>query len=602
MNGETNTFLEDATRTWASFLGHIAISAGIIVFSIVTAILVGSAKSPEEAKTVEEVLPTVKTEIAQRETGGITFQIDGVVVPFREVVVASEVSGNIALLASSCRTGRYVQKGEILAEIDRRDYQHALEEARQKFIQADREIEEWKVSVQNNLERLQIAREQFSTQKQESERCQKLHQQGAVSQTELETAMLNLLTKKESVVTLLNENKTLHSQKERLDANREAMRIAVEKAELNLTRCTIKSPLTGLVVGLDVEQDKFIQRGETLVTIHDTSRLEVQCSLYMKQVEWLWSENQQEKLARVQRQGTHAALLNASETPARGTSHTLEVDSALSQANSVITEADSALSNRPETNEKPEANENGMENEIKADSGSETGTAALPPSNPAPELNAAQKTETLRQFYQFDDTPVKLQYVLDGTIYQWQGTLTYLDGPGLDSRTRMMPCRVVVENPLNVKAFTEEGTPLKHSVSPTLMPGMFVTIEIHANPARPLLNLSEMAVLPGGTVWKVRKDENGRNVLVRASKIATAHFDTKSGRILVYRKRGVLEDGDQVIVSPLASPVEGTFVHVMNQETPSETAAEKAETETDPKIKANPETRSSAPAEKEETP
>ena len=74
-----------------------------------------------------------------------------------------------------------------------------------------------------------------------------------------------------------------------------------------------------------------------------------------------------------------------------------------------------------------------------------------------------------------------------------------------------------------------------------------------------------MAVLPGGTVWKAGKNEAGEDVLVRASKIMTAHFDTKSGRILVYAKRGVLEPGDEVIVSPLASPVEGTRIHVQKK-------------------------------------
>ena len=282
--------------------------------------------------------------------------------------------------------------------------------------------------------------------------------------------------------------------------------MAVEKAELNLRRCTISSPLTGLVVTLNVEQDKFVQRGETLVSIHDTSRLEVQCSLYMKQVEWLWSEKP------------------GAETP--------EVPA--------VTE-DNLQTVKTETQIAAEA-----------------------------EAQAKAESAALRQYYQFDDTPVKLTYNLDGVIYQWGGTLTYLDGPGLDSRTRMMPCRVLVEDPLKVESFNDAGVPVKTSISPTLMPGMFVTIEIHANPARTLLNLAETAVLPGGTVWKVVKNEDGKDVLARASKITTAHYESKTGRIIVYRRRGALEEGDQVVISPLASPVEGTFVHVLNSETESE--------------------------------
>jgi len=504
-----NPFLKNAFHSWFTFGGHVLLSVVILGAAVLVAVAIGTGKSPRRSKNIEEIIPTVKTEIVKRETGGITFQVDGVVIPFREVSIASEVSGNIKFLAPHCRTGRYVQKGEILAQIDSQDYEHALAEARQALIQAERAIEEWKVSVQNIAERVEVAVAQYDTQKNELERCKKLNEKGAVSQTEMESAELNLLNKKETLVTLQNEQRTLAAQEERLKSSRESAHVAVEKAELNLRRCTITSPLTGLVVTLNVEQDKFVQRGETLVSIHDTSRLEVQCSLYMKQVEWLWSENP------------------AAEIPEKPT-----VTDGLQSA-------------------KTEA-------QIAAEA----------------EAQAQAENAALRQYYQFDDTPVKLTYNLDGVTYQWGGTLTYLDGPGLDSRTRMMPCRVVVEDPLKVESFNDAGVPAKTAISPTLMPGMFVTIEIHANPARTLLNLAETAVLPGGTVWKVVKNAEGKDVLARAPKITTAHYESKTGRIIVYRRRGVLEEGDQVITSPLASPVEGTFVKVMNGETKSEKATE----------------------------
>ncbi len=508
---DENVFLKQATKSWGILGIHILISIIILSIAVATTIFIGFGTSPRVSRDLPEIIPTVETETACLETNGVTFQIDGVVIPFRKVAVAFEVSGNITFLAENCRIGRYVQKGDVLAKVDQRDYQYALEEARQSLIKAEREIEEWKIAVANNQESLKIAQEQFSTQKQETERCRTLYQKGAVSQTEMETAMLNLLARKETVVTLANESKTLESQKERLEASKELAKVEVRKAELDLERCTICAPLTGLVVGLDAEQDKFVQRGESIVTIHDTSRLEVQCSLYMKQVEWLWSENRKEKNAQNTAAGQKPKLTRTAE-----------------------------LESEPEKKRK------------------EVLTSEV--------SDEKSNGEELRRFYQFDDTPVVLRYELNGVVYQWGGTLTYLDGPGLDSRTRMMPCRVVVENPLKVEAFTAEGQKLQNSVSPTLMPGMFVTVEVHANPAYRMLNLSEMALLPGGTVWKVVKNDENRDVLTRASKIMTAHFNTKTGRVIVYAKQGSLEPGDRVIVSPLASPVEGAYVNVRKTE------------------------------------
>lgn len=537
---EENVFLKQATRSWRILGIHILISTAILLGAVAVTIFIGFGKSPRSGLELPTLIPTVETEVARRETSGVTFQVDGVVIPFRKVVVAFEVSGNITFLAENCRIGRYVQKGDVLARVDQRDYQYALEEARQSLIKAEREIEEWKIAVVNNQESLKIAQEQFRTQNQETERCRKLYQKGAVSQTEMETAMLNLLSRKETVVTLTNESNTLEGQKERLEASRELARVEVKKAELDLERCTIHAPITGLVVGLDAEQDKFVQRGESLATIHDTSRLEVQCSLYMKQVEWLWSEDRQEMEA----QNTGAKPIFTQESSAM---------QELATAQNVGVAQNAGVAQNVEL-----AQDVGMDSEQKK------GEKKIFRPEGAGETS---RLEELRRFYQFDDTPVVLRYELNGAVYQWRGTLTYLDGPGLDSRTRMMPCRVVVENPLQVEAFTEDGQQLQNSVSPTLMPGMFVTVEIHANPAYQMLNLSEMALLPGGTVWKVVKNDENKDVLARASKIMTAHFNTKTGRVIVYAKQGVLEPGDRVIVSPLASPVEGAYVNVKKTET-----------------------------------
>lgn len=527
---------------WWKFILRVCVSVGILSFSVITAFLVSAGKSPEVVQSIEDVIPTVKTEVVTVEKNGVSFEVDGVVVPFREVVIASEVSGNIHFLAQECRVGRYVKEGDVLVEIDKKDYTHALEEAQQTQIQAVRAIEEWKVSIENNAEEVKILQEQFETQKLERDRCQKLYEKGAVSQTEKETADLNLLTKKEALLSLVNTSKLLLSQRERLVSSRESARIAVEKAQLNLERCTIHAPLSGLVVELAVEQDKFIQRGETLVTIHDTSRLEVQCSLYMKQVEWLWSERlARENRAREEKIRVVKNVRNSSGTSAASSSNA----SGESQAMYSMENTSS-----PASSETPASSVFSEESSMQA---SDFGP---------------QVPETLRMFYQFDDTPVQVTCVLDGTVYQWRGVLKYLDGPGLDSRTRMLPCRVVVENPLGGLALNEDGTPVEGATQRALMPGMFVMVHVHAEPSRELLNVSEMAVLPGGTVWKVRPAENGRYTLIRAAKITTAHSDADSGRLLVYGKKGVLEAGDEVVVSPLASPVEGTFVNVMKEETP----------------------------------
>lgn len=443
----------------------------ILVGGVGGAILIGQANTPATKDGSNIIIPTVETEKITRQEDGLTFTVDGVVVPHREVPIASEVSGRIIFLAQNSRVGRYVHKGDILLKIDPTDYELALAQATQQATQADRTIIELDVSVANAQRQLEIAREQLTVQLREVTRVQELSKTGAISKSDLDTTLLTELARQDAVQTLENQLRTLTSQKERLVASKNLADISVSKAKIDLQRCTITAPLDGVVVDLKVEQDKFVSRGEAMFTIHDTSRLEVQSSLYMKHVEWLWSTRKK----------------------------------------------------------------NGN----------------------------AEKSDPLN-YYQFAPTEVTIVYKLGQTEYAWRGMLEYLDGAGLDSRTRMLPCRIVVENPLDVEVKKSQAE-MSLVERPSLMPGMFVQVRVHVVPRRTLLNVSEMAILPGGTLWKVVDGTLRDGKLVRGrlarTHVTSAHAEVD--RVLIYENAGTIDAGDFVVISPLASPIEGAEVEVL---------------------------------------
>ncbi|MCA9228621.1 MAG: HlyD family efflux transporter periplasmic adaptor subunit, partial [Planctomycetales bacterium] len=64
----------------------------------------------------------------------------------------------------------------------------------------------------------------------------------------------------------------------------------LEKARLDVERTTIAAPVDGVIVQESVEAGSFVQRGAQLVTIEDTSRVEVRCSLEMEDLYWIWDQ------------------------------------------------------------------------------------------------------------------------------------------------------------------------------------------------------------------------------------------------------------------------------------------------------------------------
>ena len=62
----------------------------------------------------------------------------------------------------------------------------------------------------------------------------------------------------------------------------------LEKANLDLSRTTIKAPIDGLIVEDKGEQGSFVSKGTPLVTIEDTSAAEVRTSLKMDDLARIW--------------------------------------------------------------------------------------------------------------------------------------------------------------------------------------------------------------------------------------------------------------------------------------------------------------------------
>ncbi|WP_166825116.1 efflux RND transporter periplasmic adaptor subunit [Thalassoroseus pseudoceratinae] len=153
--------------------------------------------------------------------------------------------------------------------------------------------------------------------------------------------------------------------------------------------------------------------------------------------------------------------------------------------------------------------------------------------------------------------PVEVVFEVDGIQVVWDGVLSRYEGVGLDTRTRTVPCRVLVEHPEASRV--EKGLDqIRQSVitPPALLSGMYVTVRIPITSPLPLLKLPITAYRPGGFVWVVRDGK------LHILKVQLAR--TSEDFVLVEQRENGLQDGDAVVVSPLASVTEGLPVKILN--------------------------------------
>lgn len=237
--------------------------------------------------------------------------VDGVVVPHREVKIATEVSGRIIEKSPLCRAGNFVAKGQLLVRIDPTDYEQEvlrLSQVREQDYEALKEVDQ---EIANAELSLNIAKEDVKLAQREVDRLRETPA-GFVSEGEIDKAEKALLVSNQNRIAIENQKSLLGARRGRLEASERLATTQLETAKINLERCQILSPADGMIVREDAELNSFIVRGSPIVTLEDISKAEVAVNLRMDQLYWVLDqadhglrphEDEAEALAAIQREG-----------------------------------------------------------------------------------------------------------------------------------------------------------------------------------------------------------------------------------------------------------------------------------------------------------
>ncbi|MBA3011942.1 MAG: efflux RND transporter periplasmic adaptor subunit [Proteobacteria bacterium] len=147
--------------------------------------------------------------------------LPGVAKPWIFLTVAAEVKGKI--VDKKIDQGIRVKKGDILAVIDKQEYQNNFDSAKASF------------------ETAMITEKRFKA----------LSEKQFVTQSQLDDAVSGVKT----------------------------LKAAMDTAELNLNRCTIRSPMEGVVDRVFIENGNFLSVGDPVATILQIDRLKIEVGI-----------------------------------------------------------------------------------------------------------------------------------------------------------------------------------------------------------------------------------------------------------------------------------------------------------------------------------
>ncbi|MEE2894553.1 MAG: efflux RND transporter periplasmic adaptor subunit [Planctomycetota bacterium] len=220
-----------------------------------TAVLVAVsllASRPEAARTTVEDRPTlVETFVPVVEDTVAEIVAYGTVEPHRELVLQPQVGGQVVRLNENLRPGGRLAAGEMLFEIDPRDYELAV-------TQREAEVANAAVALQ-----LEEAR-------------------GAVAQREWELLGDSIETSEIGERLALREPQRIEKE-----AALAAARGRLEQAELDLERTVVVAPFNGLVLSDDVEIGQVVSPQTRAAMIAGSDRFDVVVSVPLEKLPWI---------------------------------------------------------------------------------------------------------------------------------------------------------------------------------------------------------------------------------------------------------------------------------------------------------------------------
>jgi multidrug efflux pump subunit AcrA (membrane-fusion protein) len=184
-------------------VGRILLPVAILAVGVGGFFALGSRPKLPLEKANESLAPVVEAVPVALHQGVLDIDVDGVVVPYREVSLAAEVSGRISLKADVCRAGNYVTKGTTLLEIDPRDYELKSRQLTKQLNQADVELKELDVEAANTKSLIELAEDTLKLRENEHKRFSELAKKDYATDSQMDEQQRNVLTARNGLLKLI---------------------------------------------------------------------------------------------------------------------------------------------------------------------------------------------------------------------------------------------------------------------------------------------------------------------------------------------------------------------------------------------------------------
>ncbi|MGN1152870.1 MAG: HlyD family secretion protein [Candidatus Gastranaerophilaceae bacterium] len=204
---------------------------------------------------------------------------DDAFVEGRLISIAPRVSGPVVKLLVD--DNNEVKEGQLLLEIDSKDYEVRLHQAEAKLAQAkallkmtQKEVETGQSNLNQSYQDVTSAYSKLDFAQKDYKRYKDMYKEGIASKQEYDNSKTNLTVAKSNHKGATDRTKAMKSQLESHQAKTESfgadiqrLEAEVEQAKLDLSYTKIYAPQSGMVSARSVEKGNYVQIGQPLMQI-----------------------------------------------------------------------------------------------------------------------------------------------------------------------------------------------------------------------------------------------------------------------------------------------------------------------------------------------
>ena len=268
--------MSTSTNSPLRLLVTVLLGSAILVSAFLVAVLLVSMRKPPAQTSPPE--PVLAVEVVRMVPEDVPMVIQGYgnAASIEVSPIAPQVSGNVIHIHERLFVGEIIPTGDTLIQIDPRDYETAVIQARAQATQAKSGLARLRTQYASDKERLQTLERNRDLARKEYDRLKGLYEKeevGALSNVERAELSYN---QARDAFDLMSQNVSLYpSRITEAEQGSAAAEAALELATLNLERTNIKAPFDARIQEKRVEAGQFVSPGAAILMLANDAILEI---------------------------------------------------------------------------------------------------------------------------------------------------------------------------------------------------------------------------------------------------------------------------------------------------------------------------------------